>query len=77
MTWPCGPLPEEESGKNLGKLQRQNILVALEVVSMMLFTTLSEWTKVDVKAIIQEVCEDLKDQEKHAYCRVYVDWSRY
>lgn len=70
MKQPCTPWPEDEDGKKLGGLQRQNILMALEGGSMMLFTKQLGWTKGEVEALILEVREDLEDLGKHIYCRV-------
>lgn len=70
MKWPCGPWPEDQAGKRLGRLQKQNFLMALEVASLMLFTKQLGWTKEEVEAIIREAREDLG---KHFYCRVYID----
>ena len=73
MKLPCGPWPEDEAGKKLGKLQRQNILMVQEGASMMLFTKQLGWTKEEIETLIVEVREDLEDLGKHIYCRVYVD----
>lgn len=73
MKWPCGPWPEDQAGKRLGRLQKQNILMALEAASLMLFTKQLGWTKEEVEAIIREAREDLEDLGKHIYCRMYVD----
>ena len=71
--WPYGPWPEDEAGKKLGSLQKQNILMALEAVSMILLNKQPGWTKEELEAIIREVREDLDDLGKHTYCRMYVD----
>ena len=72
MKWPCGPWPEDQAGRRLGRLQKQNILMALEAASLMLFTKQLDWTKKEVDAIIGETREDLEDLGKHIYCRMYV-----
>ena len=50
---PCSPWPGDEEGKELGRLQRQKTLMALEGASMTLFMEHLGWTKEEVEAIIE------------------------
>ena len=70
IEWSCGPWPEEEARKMLGKMQRQNVSMALKGVSRMLFMKQFGWTKEEVGAILQEALKDLDDLEKHIHNRV-------
>lgn len=67
---PCSPWPEDEAARKLGRLQRQNFLMALDGVSMPLFTKELGWTKEKVDVFLREVCEELHDMGKHVYVRM-------
>ena len=54
----------------MGRLQRQNISMALDGVSMPLFTKERGCTKEDAETILQEVRKDLDDLGKHSSVRV-------
>ena len=62
--------PEDEAGKRLGGLQRQNFLVALDGVSMPLFTKELEWTKEEVEAFLRQVRKNLDVMGKHVLVRM-------
>lgn len=68
--WPCSPWSKDEYGKELGRLQRQNMLMMLEGVSTMVLMKHLGWTKQEVEALLQEVRRDLDDLDKHVYIRV-------
>ena len=70
MKWPCSPWAEDEDGKELGRLQRQNMLMMLEGVSTRLFMEHLGWTKQEVEALLQDVRKDFNDVGKHIYTRV-------
>ncbi len=69
IQWPCGPWPEDEAGKKLGRLQIQNLLIALQGLSTMLLTKWLGWTKEEVEVLLQEVRRDLDDLGQHTYLR--------
>ena len=69
-TWACSPWPEDENGKEIGSLQRRNILMMLEGVTTMVFMKSFGWTKQEVDALLEGVRKDLDDLGKHVYVRV-------
>ena len=69
-TWACSPWPEDEYGKEIARLQRQNVLMALEGISTMVFMKYFGWTKQEVDALLEGVREDIGDLKKHVYVRV-------
>ena len=69
-TWACSPWPEDEHQREIGRLQRQNTLMALEGVTTMVFTKSFEWTKQEVDSLLGEVRKDLDDLKQHVYVRV-------
>ena len=59
--WPCTPWPEDEVGKTLEGMHRQNILMGVEGISMMLLTKQLGLATEGVDDLVQKIRQELED----------------
>lgn len=70
FAWPLNSWPKEKKLKEIGMLHYVNLDLALEGLSLGLFTRALGWTRQEVLDLCAEARMDLKNRKIHAYWNV-------
>ncbi|KAH0429189.1 methyltransferase domain-containing protein [Colletotrichum camelliae] len=70
FAWPLNSWPKDKKLKEIGMLQYVNLDLALEGLSLGLFTRALGWTRQEVMDLCSEARMDLKNRRVHAYWNV-------
>ncbi|KAJ0340673.1 hypothetical protein KNSL1_011471 [Colletotrichum chrysophilum] len=76
FAWPLNSWPKEKKLKEIGMLHYVNLDLALEGLSLGLFTRALRWTRQEVLDLCAEARMDLKNRKIHAYWNVQVVYGR-
>ena len=70
IKWAVGHWPKGKLQKEIGAYTHQNILQALNAVTMALFTKQLGWSREAAEMFLVEARKDINDSKKHCYCRL-------
>jgi len=73
---PIGPWAKQARLRNAGLLQLQSMLDGIEGISLKLFTQFAGWTVEELKVLLANVRNEVKDPGCHAYWPVIVVYAR-
>ncbi|KAF9870315.1 hypothetical protein CkaCkLH20_12162 [Colletotrichum karsti] len=69
--WPMNPWPKLPKYKELGQLNHENTMIAIEALTMAPFTRGLGWTKEQVEDFLVYVRRDLSNPQIHSYWAIY------
>ena len=70
IRWGLGPWMDDEKGKRIGVLERDNLKSGLEGITMGAVTRNLGWTRQQVKQFVEEVKRDIEDEGRKYYVTV-------
>ncbi|KAL7274493.1 hypothetical protein RUND412_002597 [Rhizina undulata] len=73
---PVGTWPRDGHMREIGKYNLVNILEAAEGFSMAMFTRVLNWDPSTTQALLEKVCEEYQDKDKHGYFRMAVVYGQ-
>jgi len=74
--WPINSWPKDRKYKHVGAWVQQNMLDAVESLSLMIFTNVLGWSRAEVDVFLVDVRKDLKNRQIHAYWPIYTVYGQ-